>query len=314
GFVAFALLCGWLAWRGRGEDALPSSAEEAQKPGLGLQALWVALAACASTLLLAFTGPLTLHLAAIPFPWALPPALSPASFVLISGAPGWYRRWLFLPLLAAGLAAVCVTVTRSNPSIWTLIPLYSATLFAACMVCHGELARSKPHPRYLTGFYLMLAFGGAVGGVLVGLVAPYAFHDLYELPLGMIALCVFVGLALLRDRSSVFHGRWGRVAIAVYVVAVVALGAQLSLTYRENAADLRVMVRNFYGVLNVRDSGEGPDAMRVLSHGTIIHGKQFLDDAKRDLPTTYYGITSGVGLAILEARTRGPVRLGVVGL
>ena len=91
-------------------------------------------------------------------------------------------------------------------------------------------------------------------------------------------------------------------------------GAQLSVTYRENAANLRTMVRSFYGVLNVRDSGEGPDAMRVLSHGTIIHGKQFLEDAKRDLPTTYYGVTSGVGLAILDARGRGPVRIGVVGL
>jgi SAM-dependent methyltransferase len=244
----------------------------------------------------------------------LPLALYLLSFVLCFEASGWYRRWLFLPLLAAGFAAICVTLTRSNPSLWTLIPLYSATLFVACMVCHGELARSKPHPRYLTGFYLMLALGGALGGVLVGLVAPNAFHDLYELPLGMIALCVCAGLALLRDRASLFHGRWGTAARIAFLVAVVALGVQLSRTYRENAADLRVMLRNFYGVLNVRDSGEGPYAMRVLSHGTIIHGKQFLEDAKRDLPTTYYGVTSGVGLAILDARARGPVRIGVVGL
>jgi SAM-dependent methyltransferase len=314
GFVLFALLCGALAWRTRGEDASPSSAEEAQKPGLGLQALWAALAACASTLLLAFTGHMTLNIAAIPFLWVLPLALYLLSFVLCFEASGWYRRWLFLPLLAAGFAAICVTLTRSNPSLWTLIPLYSATLFVACMVCHGELARSKPHPRYLTGFYLMLALGGALGGVLVGLVAPNAFHDLYELPLGMIALCVCAGLALLRDRASLFHGRWGTAARIAFLVAVVALGVQLSRTYRENAADLRVMLRNFYGVLNVRDSGEGPYAMRVLSHGTIIHGKQFLEDAKRDLPTTYYGVTSGVGLAILDARARGPVRIGVVGL
>src|SRR5262245_1956805 len=314
GFVAFALLCGWLAWRGRGENALASSAEEAQKPGLGLQALWVALAACASTLLLAFTGHMTLNIAAIPFLWVLPLALYLLSFVLCFEASGWYWRWLFLPLLAAGIAGVCVPLMRSHPSIWPLIPLYSATLFAACMVCHGELARSKPHPRYLTGFYLMLALGGALGGVLVGLVAPNAFHDLYELPLGMIALCVCAGLALLRDRASLFHGRFRTASRTVFLVAVVALGVQLSRTYRENAADLRVMLRNFYGVLNVRDSGEGPDAMRVLSHGTIIHGKQFLDDAKRDLPTAAYGVTSGVGLAILDARALGPVRIGVVGL
>lgn len=313
GFVLFALLCAALAWRSRAGDA-PASTEAAEKPGLGAQALWAALAACASTLLLAFTGHMSLNIAAIPFLWVVPLALYLLSFVLCFEASGWYRRWLFLPLVFAGFVAVCVTLTRSNPSIWTLIPLYSATLFAACMVCHGELARSKPHPRYLTGFYLMLAFGGALGGVLVGFVAPNAFRDLYELPLGMVAACIFVGLALLNDRTSLFHGRWGTAARIVFLVAIVALGVQLSRTYRENAADLRVMVRNFYGVLNVRDSGEGPDAMRVLSHGTIIHGKQFLEDTKRDLPTTYYGVTSGVGLAILDARGRGPVRLGVVGL
>src|SRR5499427_1639714 len=232
GFVVFALVCGALAWRNRAGDA-SESAEGAEKPGLGAQALWAALAACASTLLLAFTGHMSLNIAAIPFLWVVPLALCLLSFVLCFEASGWYRRWLFLPLLAAGFVAVCVTLTHSNPSIWTLIPLYSATLFAACMVCHGELARSKPHPRYLTGFYLMLALGGALGGVLVGLVAPRAFHDLYELPLGMVAVCVFACLALLRDRTSLFHGRFSLAARIAFGVAIVALGAQLTRTYRE---------------------------------------------------------------------------------
>jgi SAM-dependent methyltransferase len=313
-FVVFALLCGLLAWRSRSADAPLSAGAEAEKPGPALQALWAGLAACASTLLLAFTGYMTLNIAAIPFLWVLPLALYLLSFVLCFEASGWYRRWLFFPLLAAGFAAVCVTLSRSNPSIWGLIPLYSATLFTACMVCHGELARSKPHPRYLTGFYLMLALGGALGGVLVGLLAPNAFDDLYELPLGMVALCLFVALALLRDRTSLLHGRWGAVARLVLLVLTVALGVQLARTYRNNSADTRVTLRNFYGVINVRDSGEGPDAMRVLAHGTIIHGKQFLEEDRRDWPTTYYGPTSGVALAILDARAHGPVRVGVVGL
>jgi SAM-dependent methyltransferase len=314
GFVLFALPCAVLAWNGRTGDAPASSTEGDAKPGVGLQILWAALAACASMLLLAFTEHMTLNIAAIPFLWVLPLALYLLSFVLCFEASGWYRRWLFLPLLAAGLTAVCVTLTRSNPSIWTLIPLYSATLFAACMVCHGELARSKPHPRYLTGFYLMLALGGALGGVLVGLVAPHVFDDLYELPLGMVALCLFVMLALLRDRASLFHGRWGAAARLVFLAATVALGIELARITKENSADTRVTLRNFYGVLNVRDSGEGPDAMRVLSHGTIIHGKQFLERSRRDWPTTYYGLASGVGLALLDARAHGPVRVGVVGL
>lgn len=314
GFVLFALACAALAWRsGEREIELPAQAQS-DKPAPGLQALWAALAACASVLLLAFTSHMTLNVAAIPFLWVLPLALYLLSFVLCFEASGWYRRWLFLPLAGAGLAAVCVTLTQSNPSIWTLIPLYSATLFAACMVCHGELARSKPDPRYLTGFYLMLALGGALGGVLVGLVAPQVFDDLYELPIGMCALSVLAMVALLRDRSSLLNGRWATAARVVFFALIVGLGVALARTYWDNAADSRLTSRNFYGVLNVRDSGEGPEAMRVLAHGTIIHGKQFLEPDRRDWPTSYYGMTSGIGLAILDARSRGPLRVGVVGL
>jgi SAM-dependent methyltransferase len=314
GFVLFALACALLAWRSKDAEALRLAEDDAGKPGPGLQALWAGLACCASLLLLAFTSYMTLNIAAIPFLWVLPLALYLLSFVLCFEASGWYRRWLFLPLLGAGLAGICVTLTRSNPSIWNLIPLYSGTLFAACMVCHGELARSKPHPQHLTGFYLMLALGGAAGGVLVGLAAPNVFQDLYELPIGMLALCVLATVALLRDRSSLLHGRWGIVTRIVFLALTVALAVALYKTYAENSADIRVTSRNFYGVLNVRDSGEGPEAMRMLSHGTIVHGKQFLEPDRRDWPTSYYGPTSGIGLALLDARAHAPLRVGVVGL
>jgi SAM-dependent methyltransferase len=313
-FVLFVLACAALAWRSAQADAAPVADAPPDRPGVGLLAMWAGLAACASVLLLAFTSHMTLNVAAIPFLWVLPLALYLLSFVLCFEASGWYRRWLFLPLTGAGLAAVCWTLTKSNPSIWTLIPLYSATLFAACMVCHGELARSKPDPRHLTGFYLMIALGGALGGVLVGLAAPQVFDDLYELPIGMCALSLLALIALLRDRASVLHGRWATAARVVFFSLIVALAVALARTYRDNAADSRLSSRNFYGVLSVRDSGEGPDAMRMLSHGTIIHGKQFLEEDRRDWPTSYYGMTSGIGLAILDARSRGPLRVGVVGL
>jgi SAM-dependent methyltransferase len=182
------------------------------------------------------------------------------------------------------------------------------------MVCHGELARSKPAARHLTGFYLMLALGGALGGVLVGLIAPAVFDNLYELPIGMFALCIFVFAALYRDRGSFLHGRWGPAARVALAASIFAFGAALGYVYHDKDSNVRVMARNFYGVLNVHDSGEGTDEMRILSNGTIIHGKQFLLEARRDWPTSYYAMESGVGLAILSARAKGPVRVGVVGL
>ena len=77
---------------------------------------------------------------------------------------------------------------------------------------------------------------------------------------------------------------------------------------------MRVLARNFYAGLRIYDTGEGLDAMRVLTHGTITHGKQFIDPARRGWPTTYYGDLSGVGRAIEALRARGPVKIGVIGL
>jgi hypothetical protein len=318
GYLAFALLCGMLAWRSvasaHAADVAPA-ADPRHKPGFATQALWVALAACASVLLLAFTGHMSLNIAAIPLLWVLPLALYLLSFVLCFEAPRWYRRAVWLPLLAVGLVGVCYTLVAQhrNTDVRLLIPLFSATLFAACMACHGELARSRPHPRYLTSYYLMIAFGGALGGVLVGLVAPHVFRDLYELPLSIAAVCLLVPIALLRGRTA-WRPQRPLVVAAIVAVLAIALGAWLLREYQEDVDNTRVTTRNFYGVLKTRDYGEGPAEERMLTHGTIVHGRQFLSPERRAWPTSYYARDSGVGLAIERAGARGPIRVGVVGL
>ncbi len=81
------------------------------------------------------------------------------------------------------------------PIRWIIVA-FAAGLFACCMVCHGELARLKPHPRYLTGFYVTVSLGGAVGGLFVGLVAPNLFRAYYEFPIGL-GLCAAVAFLVL---------------------------------------------------------------------------------------------------------------------
>jgi SAM-dependent methyltransferase len=102
------------------------------------------------------------------------------------------------------------------------------------------------------------------------------------------------------------------VAAALAVALITYLGMQI----RENASGARVLVRNFYGGLKVRDSGPETrlDSVRSLTHGTINHGEEFLNAARRDWPTTYYGPNTGVGVAIREKQKKGPVRVGVIGL
>jgi SAM-dependent methyltransferase len=278
--------------------------------------VWAGLAAAASILLLAFTSHLSQNVAPVPFLWVLPLALYLLSFILCFEGRSWYSRKRYLPLLAAGFVGVAVTLSREyhNPQLWVMIPLYCVTLFIACMVCHGELARMKPHPRHLTAFFVAISVGGALGGVFVGLVAPRAFRDLWELPVGIVFTAALVAVVLVRDRAGFPSDRGQRAAVAGAAFFTAVLAGALIWIYVDLSSGVRLFTRNFYASLKVYDTGNGPDAMRVLTHGTITHGKQFIDPDRRDWPTTYYGENSGVGRAIEAKRTRGPVKIGVIGL
>src|SRR6185503_13784603 len=184
------------------------------------------------------------------------------------------------------------------------IPLFLVGLFVSCMFFHGELALSRPAPRYLTRFYLMISLGGAIGGMLVGLAAPRVFSGYYELPLGLLAGGVLCAFALWRAM---------RLAAVTALVATITTGIYVFDYVKEVRSDAVMVTRNFFGVLRVQDSGEGKESARRLVHGSIMHGKQWSDPELRHIPTTYYGETSGLGRLVAALRGR-PLRVGVVGL
>ena len=111
--------------------------------------------------------------------------------------------------------------------------------------------------------------------------------------------------------------RQAALAMRLTAVAVVGVCVVYVWLYVDSmVSDARLMSRNFYGSLRVKDEGASTDrdATRNLLHGVILHGKQFLAPDRRDELTTYYGPTSGVGRAIASRQALGPVRVAVVGL
>ena len=318
-YGAFLVLCVFTAIRSASgsvqEVATDDGAEE--KPGLRLYAMWLALPACASALLLAITNHLTQNIAAIPFLWVLPLSIYLLTFILCFA--GYYRRPPYLQLLALGLWSMAVAIgidMQGTVSIKLMVPIFALGLYGCCMACHGELARLKPHPRYLTQFYLSIAAGGAIGGIFVALIAPRVFRDYYELQLGMVLCAVLILAAMLRDGELAWFRSWKQRTPLVGMVFTVALAAYLGYQVRESDKGSRVIVRNFYGVLKVSDSGpeDSLNAIRTLTHGTIWHGREFLHPSRRNLPTTYYGPFTGIGIAIRDRQQAGPMKVGVVGL
>jgi hypothetical protein len=324
-YVLFAVACASIAWRAlRTSHQPPFTPVETPlrpevSPSWTVRLLWTALSACASTLLLAITNHLSQNVAPIPFLWVLPLSVYLLSFILCFEREKVYHRGIFLPLLVIALdgAAFAIYSNEGNPSIEWAIPTFVAALFIGCMVCNGELVRLKPDPRYLTSFYLMIALGGVLGGVFVAIVAPHVFHTYLELPLSMVACSALAAIVL-----WISPHKWaGKIPASAVGIAMLAftVGLALHLGYEKHLTDqrFRVSVRNFYGVLRVRDipaSEEGDTAVRRLIHGTINHGEQLWNAKLRDEPTSYYGPYSGIGRTLGYFQKRGQVRVAVVGL
>jgi hypothetical protein len=334
GFGVFVVLCAVTAFmsnqvgaakplpNGRGSDRSPDGVPSGPGGGGACPTpktywMWLLLPAVASVLLLAITNHLSQNVAAIPFLWVLPLSIYLLSFILCFEGEGWYRRNPYLQLLAVALGSMAYAVSTditSNVPIKIMVPLFSMGLFTCCMVCHGELARLKPDPKYLTHFYLMMSAGGALGGLLVGFAAPHLLNALYEMPVSLVVCAALVSYVLRQDVELKWIRRWP--GVVVTGVLTLALAGYVGWQVKQMVGGSRVLVRNFYGGLKVRDSGDkgSLEETRTLTHGTINHGEEYLHLARRDWPTTYYGPNTGIGLAIREKQKAGTVRIGVIGL
>jgi hypothetical protein len=315
GYAVFALTSAALAWRWRKFSSPVLTGEVRPKGGEGARIadrlLWVLLPAAASALLLALSNHVLRNVAAVPLFWMIPLALYLLSFVVAFDRPRWYRRRLWLPAAAAVYVWLCYLVA----GLWfvsdltLLLGAYALCLFVLCMVCHGELARLKPHTSSLTAYYLAIAAGGALGGFSVSVLAPMLLDGDFDLAilLPVTALLVIAAFALASARQVHWITGLGLAA----ALAVTAYGAKIlsDWTTIEHIGVVH-LERNFYGPLRVEDAG----ATRILYNGAIIHGREYSSPGLYFEPTSYYSRGSGVGIALTELGMRGPLRVATIGL
>jgi len=308
-YALFVLICaatGWLSLRAAaGEPPVPREAAATAAAPVALtvttQLHWLLLAAMGSVMLLAVTNHVTQNVASVPFLWVLPLSLYLLSFVLTFDHPRWYQRRLIIAAVALVVPAMAWLIPSLELKLAASV--FFVGLFLACMFCHGELARMRPDPRHLTRFYLMIALGGALGAVAVAIVAPLTLRGYFEVNIALVLLALLVLLQL--------TGRWRLVGVAAVGVTMwFAVNGAL-----EYARDVRVMERDFYGVVRTRDRAQ-PVPYRAMMHGGIVHGGQLLGDAYRNRASDYFGPGSGYGrlFAALDVLHTGPRRVGIVGL
>jgi hypothetical protein len=283
---------------------------------------WIALPALGSVLLLAATNHVCQNVAVVPFLWVLPLALYLVTFIICFDKPAFYRRGVVAIVAVVWLVFMeqfkfIEAYFDLNADFRIDLGLILTGMFLGCFLCHGELVRLRPAPGRLTEFYLLMSFGGALGGLFVALVAPAVFDRFWEWPIAVL-LTLLLALWIVWDAFPGLRLQqwpwWQLQYGAVLYFGVLFLKWAM---WHELKVDPVISIdRNFYGVVSVteemdEDTGE---TYRTLINGSIQHGREFMDEKWKMFPTTYYGAETGAGQLLTDLQTKKKARVGAVGL
>jgi hypothetical protein len=290
-----------------------------ESPPLKRVLLWISLAACGSLMLLATTNQICREIAVVPFLWVLPLTLYLLTFILCFQGEKYYPRIAFHLVLGPTIILAYLILSNGiSVPLWQQIVVFSGTLFITGMICHGELYRLRPGRDQLTTFYVSVAAGGAFGGVLSAVVAPYVMKGFWEFHLGLWLTSFLLIIALFDEKNSWVSALNKRQRPIRFIQFVLLLSALAFLLLHEITQELKGTIytaRNFYGVVSVLKEDAGtPDERYTLRHGRIDHGYQFTDQERMMVPAGYYSPISGFGLSLQLLRDRGNLRIGSIGL
>ena len=285
--------CGVLLLRSPATAAIDTLAEDfdAPPPSWTLRARWIFLAAVPSGLLIAVTAHISTDIAAAPLLWVLPLSLYLLTWVLVfQSRPLLPHKWM---LMAQPLAIIGVIVLLAVGGERNLLITLGGNLlcfFIIAMACHGELARTRPAAKYLTGFYVGLSFGGMVGGLFAGLIAPFTFSWVAEYPI-LAALAV-----LCRPPPEERLQNWNRwfwpllVIIAVLLIAPTYSNGKLYAWLEEQRVYVITVVAMIGMILTVlRVTGTAKFAGIIVLALVLVRAYP-ADDGRVETVRSFFGV------------------------
>jgi hypothetical protein len=291
--IALIAGCGALLLRApTSVAALEVNDTDAPAPGWTTKARWIFLAAVPSGLLIAVTAHISTDVAAAPLLWVLPLSLYLLTWVLVfQSRPLLPHSWMLMlqPLAIAGVVVLLAIGGEQN--LLLTLGGHQLCFFVIAMACHGELARTRPPAKYLTGFYVALSFGGMLGGLFAGLISPYAFSWVAEYPI-LLALA-----ALCRPGAG---ERWPRLTRWYWALLAALAIALIAPTYRDSGKifawleDHRVWVAGTIGVLGGL-SALALNASRWKVFATVVLALVLIrfypaDDGRVETVRSFFGV------------------------
>ncbi len=312
GFVALALLIaasGYVLHLTMAEmkpGAMQTRSVAGPKKRLIGEYIWLSF--MPSALLVAVTAHISTDIAPAPFLWVIPLALYLLTFVLI-----FRDRPLIPTKIVAHLVPVLaglIILSKAVPfNIFLSCALHLGFFFVVALMFHQRLYNLRPPAQHLTQFYLWMSFGGVLGGIFSGLLAPVIFDRILEYPIliGLVmlahpavreasrmdfvreALPVF-GLALLLAAGFyLFRGNALAGSGTYYTYLIALAGIVITVLYVHQLARAALIIaalaaveilpagilnttydRSFFGVHKTYLMDNGQ--FRTLAHGTTLHG------------------------------------------
>jgi spermidine synthase len=310
---------------------------------------WLCLGAAGVVMFLSVTNIITYEVAPVPLLWVIPLGIYLLAFVLNFKKKPWCPSWIvrFIgPVIGLAGMMYFLPLKLFLPAI-LVIALFCIFLFFICMYTQHQLIRSRPSSGdHMTLFYVMISLGGFLGGILTSWIIPLISNSLIEYLAGLLLVALMITPASLKlplwqscfcvllAVSAFFV--WPHFVIAYHLWSFVLLWAAVWFSFAGLACDKRffaavltgiilttpvlepiwqnehfiIKKRNYYGIYEVYDN---KDNIRVFVHGTTLHGIEFVDQERRQIPLGYYSPASAIGSLLIsdvfQAR-----RVGVVGL
>ncbi len=354
GYLILVLLH-WCIYPWRAVEETTLSRPEKMDAGWGQRMRWFFLSLATGTLLLATTNVITFDLAAIPLLWVLPLALFMLAYVVVFKrvlwCPVWMQKALNWNLMLGACLVLLLRLRVMLPPLLMLL-LYLMILFVVCVNCNLRLLQSSPASGTgLTTFYVVLAFGGLCGSVLVSWVLPQLTQSLAEYPLALLVTVMAIGLSTQSDQywgHFLPHGlfvfllgvlfflilrmipdTYPEALVFVLVALPIALGFRLGKNSPVIMVSILFVLMAGSGQLDQFASGGDVvarlrnyygiyyiydrDNIRYLQHGTTQHGRQYLDPVERLTPLAYYHPTTPVA-RILQYEGERLEHIGMIGL
>jgi hypothetical protein len=341
-----------LAWRMIKVDDHRDHTEAGLKQapaGMGEILRWLVLGAAGVVMFLSVTNISTYEVAPVPLLWVIPLGIYLMAFILNFKKNPWCPQWIVRyigPII--GLQALMYFLAQKHVlPVLLVIILLSIFLFFICMYTQHQLIQSKPSSNnQMTLFYVMISLGGFLGGILTSWIIPVISNTLIEYLVGLLLVALMIkpaakqlswwelGLCVLMTVAVFFvwpqmvsgYHLWSFALLLIGVwfaflglaadkkfLAAVLIGIILATPVLESIwqnVHFILKKRNYYGIYEIYNNKDG---IRVLLHGTTLHGIEFVDEARRRIPLGYYSPTSAIG-SLLIADVFQAHRVGVVGL